>query len=83
MADLGMYGLITPGCPFNIDSIKSDTVDLPNVTRALIVGVAGNIKLTDAENVTDTYALGAGQWSIRAKRIWSTGTTATGLIGIK
>jgi hypothetical protein len=47
------------------------------------IGVAGNVKLTDPEGNTDTFALPAGVIPIRAARIWLTGTTATGLVGVK
>ncbi|TBY60194.1 hypothetical protein E0H46_31795 [Rhizobium leguminosarum bv. viciae] len=61
----------------------NDAADLPYNSRALIVAGAGNVKITDPEGITDTFALPAGQWSIRAQRIWLTGTTATGLVGIR
>jgi hypothetical protein len=77
----GKFGATDSGLLFNFTA--SDSTDLANVTRALIVGVAGNVKITDPEGVTDTYALPAGTIPCRATRIWSTGTTATGLVGIK
>jgi hypothetical protein len=77
----GKYGPTDSGMLFNFT--PNDGVDLAYVTRALIVGVDGNVKITDPDDVTDTYALTAGQWSIRVKRVWLTGTTATGLIGIR
>ncbi|MBB5663245.1 hypothetical protein GGE68_001421 [Rhizobium leguminosarum] len=77
----GKYGSTDSGILFNFTA--SDSADLANNTRALIVGVAGNVKLTDPEGNTDTFALPAGVIPIRAQRIWSTGTTATGLVGVK
>ena len=76
----GKFGTTDSGCAFNFTA--SDTVDLPFNTRWLIVGVAGNVKLTDPAGNTDTFALPAGVIPIRAQRIWLTGTTATGLVGI-
>jgi len=83
MADrlAGKYGSTDSGFLFNFTA--SDSTDLPHVTRALIVGAAGNVKITDPDGLTDTYTLPAGQYTIRATRIWSTGTTATGLVGIR
>lgn len=77
----GKFGATDSGCLFNFTA--SDSADLPYNTRALIVGVAGNVKLTDPDGNTDTFALPAGQLSVRAQRIWATGTTATGLVGIR
>lgn len=54
--------------------------------KAIYVGGAGNIKLTlggntDAEAVTLT-AVPVGTWLyLRVKKVWSTGTTATNLVG--
>lgn len=69
-----------PGVLFNFT--PNDSVDLPHDTRGLIVGTAGNVKLTDVYGLTDTFALPVGQYPIRIVRVWSTGTTATGLVGI-
>jgi hypothetical protein len=77
----GKYGPADSGFLFNFTA--SDSADLPFNTRALVVGVAGNVKLTDPDGNTDTFALPAGVIPIRAQRIWSTGTTATGLVGVR
>lgn len=77
----GKYGGTDPGMPFNFTA--SDSADLPFNTRALIVGVAGNVQLTDPDGVTGTYALPAGVIPIRVQRVWSTSTTATGLVGVR
>lgn len=62
----------------------SDTVDITyngtvTQSRALIITVSGTVKLTDANGVIGIVTLPAGQFSIRASRIWSTSTTATGI----
>lgn len=75
------YGSNDSGTPFNITA--SDGTDLSDTTRMLVVGGAGNIKLTDVDGVTDTYTFPAGSFPIRVRRIWLTGTTATGIWGIK
>lgn len=79
MAERNQYGT-EPGRLFNFSN--SDSTDLPNDTRGLIVGVAGNVKITDDKGVTDTYALPEGLFPVRIRRVWATGTTATGLVGI-
>ena len=49
-------------------------------TRALLVDVAGAVKVTYARGLTDTVTLAAGVWHpMQVTVIWSTGTTATGL----
>lgn len=61
----------------------SDTVELTNSTRAIRVTVGGNIKLTTIAGVVCTCAFLSGETrNIRAKLIWSTGTTATGIEGM-
>jgi len=59
----------------------SDSADLPGGTcRAISVKVSGNVKITDASNSTDTIYVTAGYaFPQAAARIWSTGTTATGI----
>lgn len=83
MADrlAGKYGATDSGFLFNVT--KDDANDLPHVTRGLIVGTAGDIKITDPEGNVGTYTLPAGQYAVRIQRLWSTGTTATGLVGIR
>lgn len=62
----------------------SDTVDLAAPVRAVTIGTtAGAVKYTHARNglVFTTGPLPVGTYSIWARRIWATGTTATGLTG--
>jgi hypothetical protein len=79
MAERNQYGL-EPGRLFNIT--PADGTDLDNDTRMLIIGAAGNIKITDDKNITGTYPMPAGSFPIRVRRVWQNGTTATGLVGI-
>lgn len=61
----------------------SDTADLPGITTGgIIVGVAGTVVITLAGGITVSFNLAAGYFPIAAKRIWSTGTTATGISGL-
>jgi hypothetical protein len=52
--------------------------------RALFVGGAGNVKLTTiaGENVTFTGVLAGSILPVAFQRIWSTGTTATNMVGL-
>jgi hypothetical protein len=74
-------GLESP--PENAFAITpSDAADVAMTTRAIWVGGPGDIKLTTKGGDTVTYkAVPAGRLSIRAVRVWSTGTTATNMIG--
>ncbi|MDB4350214.1 hypothetical protein OAA38_00215 [bacterium] len=62
----------------------NDSTDLAKSTRSIYVGGSGNIKLTtiDGSTVTFNSAIAGSILPIRAKRIFSTGTTATNLIGL-
>lgn len=59
----------------------SDSVDLPTApTEAISCQVAGTVKVTYADETIDTIGLAAGIWqTMRIKRVWATGTSATGI----
>lgn len=59
-----------------------DVNQLAEVTRSIYVGVAGALKVTLHDGSTITYTnLPVGRHPLRAKLVFATGTTATGLIG--
>jgi len=59
----------------------NDSTDLPEVTLALFVSVAGAVKVTMMDGSVVTYpTLSAGRHHLRVKRVWATGTAATGLV---
>ena len=60
----------------------SDSVDLALVCRAISLTVAGDIQITTKDGTTVVITgLAAGiMHPIGAQRIWSTNTTATGII---
>lgn len=67
----------------DLDALKSDTVALTVKPRAFMANVAGNVKITDVQGTAITLTVLAGiVYPIRPTILWSTGTTATGLIGL-
>jgi hypothetical protein len=63
---------------------QSDTVADPlGPFRAIWVNVAGNLKVTFQDGTTGTFTVAsASRFEGRISRVWSTGTTATGLTGL-
>lgn len=62
----------------------SDSTDLAYVSRAIVLGTAGALKVTFlGGNVTTLPAQAAGYlWPIRVSRVWATGTTATDIVNL-
>lgn len=60
----------------------NDTTDLPNFSRYIYVGGAGNLQVTLVGGTTVTYTgLTAGsRHPLRVSRVHSTGTTATSIV---
>lgn len=59
----------------------NDAADLPEVTLSLYVGTAGALKVTMFDGSVVTYpAIAAGRHHLRVKRVWSTGTSASGIV---
>ena len=63
---------------------KSDSVNLQHVTRAIYIGGAGDVAVVGEDNVAVTFVgLLVGTFApIVCKRVNSTNTTATNLIGL-
>ena len=60
----------------------NDSADLSEMTVNLYIGTAGTAKLTMFDGSVVTYAnLAAGRHPLRVKRVWATGTSATGIVG--
>ena len=58
----------------------SDTVDLTNY-GVLLIGVGGDVKVDLAGSGTVTYTLESGEFlPVLVKRVYATGTTATGIV---
>ena len=72
--------------PGTLDSLFSDTIDLPafQLYRGLYVGVAGNLKFTDWDgNTVGPIAVPQGVLPFRVRRIFATGTTVTSVLGLR
>ena len=69
----------------NVASVTpNDSVDLTKSSRALYVGVAGDIKITTVQGDTVTFVgvLSGTILPIRVQRVFATGTTATSIISL-
>lgn len=74
----------SPGT-FDGASLLSDTVDLPayQLYRGIFVSVAGTIKMNDWDGNTVVITAPQGVLPFRPRRIWATGTAATGIVGLR
>ena len=62
---------------------QSDTVNLKQMVRWIRVTGAGTVKITGQDKVDATLAFTAGETRfVPAVRIWTNGTTATGIEGM-
>lgn len=60
-----------------------DFVDLPETTRCINVAATGAVRVTTIDGANGTIYVAAGiPFPLRASRIWATGTTATGIVGM-
>ena len=62
----------------------NDGQDLDRVTRAIYVGNGGNVRVLMPEGLTTVFEnMPAGTFlPLRIKRVFATGTTASGIIGL-
>lgn len=61
----------------------NDSADLDQPTIALNVATPGRVRVTTIDGSVGTISLHPGQTlPIRVKRVWHTGTTATGISGL-
>lgn len=64
------------------DILPNDAADLAQVTRALYVGGAGDVRLTTLGGETVTLrGLATGWHPLRVSRVLAAGTTASDLVG--
>lgn len=65
------------------DITPDDGADLAHATTALNVATPGTVRVTTVDGSTADITVHPGQaFPIRARRVWLTGTTATGLRGL-
>lgn len=63
--------------------IPDDAADLPHATVALNVATPGRVRVTTIDGSTGDVEIHPGHaFPIRARRVWLTGTTATGIRGL-
>ena len=76
-------GLSSPICG-GFDITPDDATDLQGMTRAIVLGAAGDVAVVLKNGDTLTLpALTAGViYPVRVSRVLATGTTATGLKGL-
>lgn len=68
---------------FDIDALKSDTVDFLKLSRGVWVGADGDVKIKVGGLVLLYSGARAGTIiPVMAERVDATGTTATGLVGM-
>lgn len=75
----------TPADPAvtSFDVVPDDATDLPQTTTALNVIAPGRVRVTMAEGTIATLSISPGQaFPVRVRRVWQTGTTATGITGL-
>jgi hypothetical protein len=75
----------TPALPATslADIEPDDGADLGQITIALNVATAGTVRVTAADGSAGTVFVTPGAaFPIRVRRIWATGTTATGIVGL-
>ncbi len=67
-----------------VNVVPSDTNDLPQVSRAIYVGLGGDVTATlaDGDTVTFTAVPGGAILPIRVSAIAASGTTASGILAL-
>lgn len=79
------------GSPYDIVSAQgaaavtpNDAADVPAPTKGLFLGATGNVRvdMANGNTVTFTALTGGIVHAIAVKRVYATGTTATGIIAL-
>ena len=67
-----------------IEVTTSDSPVANGPYRSLYIGVSGNVKITDlAGNDATFLSVPVGFFPVEAATVWATGTTATGIVGLR
>ena len=65
------------------DIVPDDNADIQIITRALNVSAEGTVRITThLGQIVTLYVAAGGAFPIRARRVWATGTSATGIVGL-
>lgn len=65
------------------DITPDDGADLAHVTSALNVATPGTVRVTTLDGSVADLSIHPGQaFPLRARRVWQTGTSATGIRGL-
>ncbi|MBN2629390.1 MAG: hypothetical protein JXR75_02480 [Rhodobacteraceae bacterium] len=62
--------------------VPNDDTDLGHICSALHVGVMGNVRLVTFSFETVTFVNASGILPIRARRVFASGTTASGIVAL-
>ena len=63
--------------------VPNDDADLAEVTIALNVCTGGTVRVTASDgSIGDVFINAGALFPLRVRRIWATGTTATGIRGL-
>lgn len=63
-----------------VEVTPDDAADLPRVSLALNVATAGRVRVTTLDGSVSDVTIEPGHaFPLRVRRVWSTGTTATGI----
>lgn len=65
-----------------IEITPSDTADIGPNLRGLHVSVAGTLTVTTIGGDTVSFVNVVGIFPVRCRRVFSTGTSATGIVGL-
>lgn len=76
-------GLTSPAL-FGFAISPDDTQDLPRPTRALMVGAAGDVRVTllSGDELVLPSLLPGAQYALRVSRVHASDTTATQIVGL-
>lgn len=75
-------GLESPASDL-LEITPSDTIDLQTTVRGINVAASGNVKVRTIQGTDATVYIAAGSaFPVRAVRVFATGTTATGIVGL-
>ena len=74
--------LISPATDIE-EVTPSDLADLAQLTKGLNVATPGSVRVTTETGTISTVFIMAGTvFPLRVRRVWATGTTATGIRGL-